>query len=189
MIFPGEEKFFSGVYGSVQQRGDGGVGVRRRIGMKRIEQEKAFCAAYMDSGDPALAARAAEAADGFAMLRRGSVRQRLEKMRDAAAGELRREDVIRRLARLAFGRANDAVRLALQPGETDPDALDLSAVSVILVSDKGGVEVKLVDRVKALETLCGLLEAGGNGEAEELYQALGAAAGALDWGNENAVLS
>ena len=147
--------------------------------MKRIEQEKAFCAAYMDSGDPALAARAAEAADGFAMLRRGSVRQRLEKMRDAAAGELRREDVVRRLARLAFGRANDAARLALNPREVDPEALDLSAVAELKVTDKGGVEVKLADRIRALEALCNLLGDGGGG-AEELYRALEDAAGRME---------
>ena len=148
--------------------------------MKRIEQEKAFCAAYMDSGDPALAARAAGAADGFAMLRRGSVRQRLEKMRDAAAGELRREDVIRRLARLAFGRANDAARLALNPREVDPEALDLSAVAELKVTDKGGVEVKLVDRVRALGALCELLGDGGCAGAEALYQALEDAAGQME---------
>ena len=34
-----------------------------------------------------------------------------------------------------------------------------------------GVEIKLVDRVRALETLCGLLECGGGDGAEELYRA------------------
>ena len=99
----------------------------------------------------------------------------------AAAAELRREDALRRLAQLAFGRANDAARLALNPREVDPGALDLSAVAEIKVTDKGGVEVKLVDRVRALETLCGLLEERGGG-AEELYRALEEAAEQLEDG-------
>ena len=78
----------------------------------------------------------------------------MEKIQADAAGQLRREEVLRRLAQLAFGRANDAVRLALRPGEVDPEELDLSAVAEFKVTDKGGVEVKLADRVQALETLC-----------------------------------
>ena len=139
-----------------------------------------FCAAYLRTMDPEQAAEAAGREDGFALLAQKGVRQRLEKMREAAAGELRREDALRRLAQLAFGRANDAVRLALAPKETDPGALDLSAVAEIKVTDKGGVEVKLVDRVRALETLCALLEEHGGGGAEELYQALEDAAGQLE---------
>ena len=99
-------------------------------------------------------------------------------MRSAAAGELRREDALRRLAQLAFGRANDAVRLALGPREVDPETLELSAVAEFKVTDKG-VEVKLVDRVRALETLCGLLEEDGGSGAEELYRALEDAAGQM----------
>ncbi len=144
------------------------------------EQAGTFCAAYLKTMDPERAAEEAGFADGFAVLGRKSTRARLEEMRNAAAGELRREDVLRRLAQLAFGRANDAVRLALGPKEVDPAALDLSAVSEFKVTDKGGVEVKLVDRVRALETLCGLLEDGGSGGAEELYRALEEAAGQME---------
>lgn len=144
------------------------------------ETMKTFCAAYLKTMDPERAAEAAGCeADGFTVLGRKSTQAQLEKMRAAAAGELRREDALRRLAQLAFGRANDAVRLALGPREVNPEALDLSAVAEFKVTDKGGVEVKLVDRVRALETLCGLLENGGGGGAEELYQALEAAAGQL----------
>ena len=48
------------------------------------------------------------------------------------------------------------------------------------------MEVKLVDRVRALETLCGLLESGGSGGAEELYRALEDAAGQMEggWGDD-----
>lgn len=139
-----------------------------------------FCAAYLKTMDPERAAEAGGWEDGFSMLARKGVRRELENMRDAAAAETRREDAIRQLARLAFGRANDAVRLALAPGEADPAKLDLSAVAELKVTDKGGVEVKLVDRVRALETLCKLLEDQGGGKADELYRALEDAAGQLE---------
>lgn len=150
--------------------------------MERGKENRTFCTAYLRTMDPEQAAEAAGRQDGFATLGLKSIRKRLERMRSAAAGELRREDALRRLAQLAFGRANDAVRLALDPRGVDPGALDLSAVAELKVTDKGGVEVKLVDRVRALETLCALLEEHGGGGAEELYQALEDAAGRLEDG-------
>ena len=145
------------------------------------KQERDFCAAYLKTMDPERAAEACGCRDGFAMLARKAVRRRLEMMRNAAEGPVR-EDAVRRLAQLAFGRANDAVRLALKPGEADPDALDLSAVAELKVTDKGGVEVKLVDRVRALGALCELLGNGGGNGAEDLYRALEDAAGQLEEG-------
>lgn len=121
--------------------------------------------------DPERAAVEAGRKDGFALLSSGDVQARLERMRADAAAQIRREDVLRRLAQLAFGRANDAVRLALGQRDADLEALDLSAVAEFRVTDKGGVEVKLVDRVRALETLWGLLDSGGQG-AEALCRAL-----------------
>ena len=86
-------------------------------------------------------------------------------------GEIRRRDVTRRLAELAFGKANDCVRLAL---EDDPKLgkLDLSLLSEIRRSDKGLVEIRLIDRVKVLERLQQAMEEGGDGMGE-LLQALG----------------
>ena len=72
-------------------------------------------------------------------------------------GEIRRRDVTRRLAELAFGKANDCVRLAL---EDDPmlDRLDLSLLSEVKRNDKGTVEIKLIDRLRALEQLAMVAE-------------------------------
>ena len=72
-------------------------------------------------------------------------------------GEVRRQDVTRRLAELAFGKANDCVRLAL---EDDPslDKLDLSLLSEVKRNDKGTVEIKLIDRLRALEQLAEVAE-------------------------------
>jgi len=68
------------------------------------------------------------------------------------AGEIKQQDVTRRLAELAFGKANDCVRLAL---ENDPslDKLDLSLLSEVKRNEKGTVEIKLIDRLRALEQL------------------------------------
>ena len=73
------------------------------------------------------------------------------------SGEVRRQDVTRRLAELAFGKANDCVRLAL---EDDPrlDKLDLSLLSEVKRNDKGTVEIKLIDRLRALEQLAEVAE-------------------------------
>ena len=86
-------------------------------------------------------------------------------------GKIRRADVTRRLAELAFGKANDCVRLAL---EDDPllDKLDLSLLSEVKRNDKGTVEIKLIDRLRALEQLAAV--AGEESEdLEAFFQALG----------------
>ena len=70
-------------------------------------------------------------------------------------GKIRREDVTRRLAELAFGKANDCVRLALED-EPRLDKLDLSLLSEVKRNDKGTVEIKLIDRLQALEQLAEL---------------------------------
>ena len=149
------------------------------------EQDKAFCRAFLRTMDPERAGAEAECRDGFALLGRQTIQERLEKLRGDLAGQIRREDAIRRLAQLAFGGAGDAMRLALHPETVDPERLDLSAVTEFKVTDKG-VEVKLVDRVKALATLCELLESSGEGGVEELYQAIEDAAGQMRGGWDDA---
>ena len=148
--------------------------------MERRGSESGFCSAYLRTMDPERAAAEAGRKDGFALLGSQSIQSRLERMRADTAAQVRREDVLRRLAQLAFGRANDAVRLALGRDGIDPEQMDLSAVAEFRVTDKGGVEVKLVDRVRALETLWGLLDGGGQG-AEELCRALAEAAEDGGW--------
>ena len=85
-------------------------------------------------------------------------------------GEIRRRDVTRRLAELAFGKANDCVRLAL---ENDPklDRLDLSLLSEVKRNEKGTVEIKLIDRLRALEQLA-LVAEEEKTDLESLLQAL-----------------
>ena len=68
------------------------------------------------------------------------------------SGEIRRQDVTRRLAELAFGKANDCVRLVLEENLC-LEALDLSLLSEVKRNEKGTVEIKLIDRLRALEQL------------------------------------
>ena len=84
-----------------------------------------------------------------------------------------REDVLRRLERLADQRANDAVKLAFlgeeQVGEID--CMDLRALTELKRHGNGAVEIKLVDKILALETLYGIAKQSGEG-AQALFQAL-----------------
>lgn len=82
-------------------------------------------------------------------------------------GKLSRADIVRRLGELAFGRANDCVRLVLEESP-DLDALELSLLSEVRRSDKGGVEVKLIDRLKAVEALSAAMGSDGEKAAEFL---------------------
>ena len=68
------------------------------------------------------------------------------------AGEIRRQDVTRRLAELAFGRANDCVKLVLEEAPC-LEELDLSLLSEVKRNEKGTVEIRLIDRLRALEQL------------------------------------
>lgn len=135
-------------------------------------QQKCFCRAYLRTLDPMRAAETAGIKDGHALLHDREITARLERMRNDWSAQILRDDAVRRLAELAFGRTNDAALLALARGTELPDVagMDLSAVSELKVTEKG-VEVKFIDRVRALEALCSLL-GGDTGGAAEFFQAL-----------------
>ena len=86
------------------------------------------------------------------------------------AGDIRRQDVTRRLAELAFGKANDCVRLALEENLC-LDTLDLSLLSEVKRNDKGTVEIKLIDRLRALEQLARTI-GGKQSDVDAFLQAL-----------------
>ena len=178
------KKVFPLLHGDVQQmgrkRGESvrDLGKKGRMAMKdylSAARRKRFCAGYLRTLDPERAAEEAGVKDGWALLADEAVRQELAGMRTLRAGEVRREDALRRLTELAFGRANDAVVLALSPERErlDVQGLDLSAVSEFKVTEKGAVEIRFLDRIKALEALCLLLERQADEEgAEDLIRAL-----------------
>ena len=86
------------------------------------------------------------------------------------SGSLTREDVARRLAELAFGKANDCVRLVLDD-DAKLDGLDLSLLTELKRNDKGTLEVRLVDRLRALEQLAVLAQSSGT-DLESFLQAM-----------------
>lgn len=85
-------------------------------------------------------------------------------------GHIQRRDIQRRFAELAFGRANDCVKLVLEESP-DVDTLDLSLLSEVKRNEKGTVEVKLIDRLRALEALSGAVGSE-EGEMKAFLQAL-----------------
>lgn len=135
------------------------------------EQKRRFCAAYLRTMDPVRAAREAGLRDGIAALEEPVVQRQLARMRRVTEGQILREDAVRRLCELAFGRANDAVALAMEPGRR-VEELDLAAVAEWRSKADGTVEIKFIDRVKALEALCNQLESGEGDGAEKLFRAL-----------------
>ena len=68
---------------------------------------------------------------------------------------LDREALLEQMGKLACARVNDAVKLAFLDGERvdEIDNLDLSALTEFKRSGNGTVEIKLMDRLQALEQL------------------------------------
>ena len=98
------------------------------------------------------------------MRRSRSLRERIKR------GEVNRQDVLRLLAELAYGKPNDCVKLVLEEQE-DLGELDLSLLTEVKRNDKGTVEVKLVDRLQVLKLLA---EVAGeeNGQMEAFLKAV-----------------
>ena len=88
--------------------------------------------------------------------------------------EVRQEDVIEALKKIAFGKANHGVELAYLEKATPQrvQRMDLSAVAEFKRGANGAGEGKFVDRVKALSLLYEMLGSGGEDETEEFLQAL-----------------
>ena len=92
------------------------------------------------------------------------------------AKKIERIDVVAALAKLAFGRVNPGVELVYLERATPQklQRMDLSAVAEFKRNTNNGtVEVRFVDRVKALGALYEMLGSdGGNDEAEAFFRAL-----------------
>lgn len=84
-----------------------------------------------------------------------------------------REELLKRLRKLADRPVNDAVKLAFLTAETADQTkdLDLSGLAELKRSDKG-VELKFVDQIKVLEMMRELMEQDKD-RAEEFFRALG----------------
>lgn len=117
---------------------------------ERLSDKRRFASAYLRCFDAQRAAESINKSDGIRLLTSPAVQKELELQR--AQGCVCRQDVIRRLAQLAFGRANDCVKLVLLDAPK-LDELDLSLLSEVKRNEKGTVEIKLIDRIRALEQL------------------------------------
>ncbi len=93
-------------------------------------------------------------------------------------------DVINRIGNMAFGKANDAVKLVFLDPESKEqiDKLDLSMVSEVKRGSNGVVEVKLINRIALLELLAGLTapQTQKGDEAESFFTAMDRAAARLN---------
>jgi hypothetical protein len=101
---------------------------------------------------------------------------------DTVRRNFKKENILKYIAEIAFGKPNDAVKLAfLSPEELSDaiDALNLTMLSEIKRSGSG-VEVKLINRMEALKLLMAKTdsESGRESNAELFFQAINAAAGA-----------
>ena len=87
-----------------------------------------------------------------------------------------RETLVDALRKVALSRPNDAIALAQEPKDTYVGDLDLWCVSEFKLNSAGSVEIKFVDRVKAISLL---LDCVGGGE-----DGMGALLEALEEGEE-----
>lgn len=86
-----------------------------------------------------------------------------------------REQVIRRMWKLANAGAGDAVRLACFPPEEwqGVDRLELDALTEFKRGSNGVVELKFVDRGRLLERLLDVVDHSGEDQVDRFLQAMG----------------
>lgn len=144
-------------------------------------RRKRFCYLYAALGDPESAAvkagfeRDKALGEAIACLKSPSCRKSIAELRGLIGDS---GSVLAGLRRLAFGSCADAVLLAFSdepPTREQLAGLDLFNVSEIKRVRGGGVEVKVFDRIKALEKLYELENAMcDRGRADALIKALSA---------------
>ena len=85
-----------------------------------------------------------------------------------------REDIVKRMWRLANAGAEDAVRLACFPPEEwqGVDKLELDALTEFKRGNSGVVELKFVDRGRLLERLLDAVDHSGEDQVDRFLQAM-----------------
>lgn len=133
--------------------------------MKRIsltEKEKLFCYYYANLHNPKEAAihagfpsSTAEKSSAKLLLKK-NIQEDIERNEQKLTQILYKQKLLAGVLRLAFGRCNDAVKLAISHEsltDEEIDKLDLFLVSEFKKQKDGAFEVKLFDRLKALDKL------------------------------------
>jgi hypothetical protein len=152
---------------------------------KLSARQRLFCMYLARTEDPVEAARLAGfktsrvGAEAVRLLDRAEIQAETERWRKIIR-EHRDDAALAGLVRLAAGNIGDVVKLVCQSAA--PEAEELSSMDLFAVSDlkrgkDGGLEVKLYDRLKALELL--LTHQAGDEGAGSLYAALDAAVSGL----------
>ena len=85
-----------------------------------------------------------------------------------------REQIVRRMWKLANAEAGDAVKLACFPPEEwqEPEKLDLDALTEFKRGSNGVVELKFVDRGRLLERLLDAVDHSGEDQVDRFLQAM-----------------
>ena len=104
--------------------------------------------------------------------------------------KIKREELLRLLLQMAFGKTNDAVKLAFIDPENEwglLDKLDLTPVAEVKRAASGAVELKLINRLEAAKLLLGELEKTESEEsgAARLFSAIDRAAEKRDGAGED----
>lgn len=86
---------------------------------------------------------------------------------------LEREDVLREMLDFALCPANDALSLAQEETPVCLEGLNLNALTEFKKTGNGGVEMKFVDRLRAMESVLTHLQGGEQDRGEAFLQALG----------------
>lgn len=118
------------------------------------------------------------------LFREGGIGLRSDVVSETSRRRTVRGQALRRMKHIADCRVNDAVKLAFLDSGLEPeqlaviDGLELGALTEFKRNSTGGVEIKLVDRLAALERLAALGQEGEREQAEEFFLALERRAGA-----------
>ena len=110
--------------------------------------------------------------EGLELLRCKSVRRQIN--RAYSERQKLSDDIRTGLEKIAFGRCNDAVKLAFSESDFSGkqiDLMELFCISSIKRDKDGGVDIKLTDRTKALELLMKLDEVCSDTESAEDFLA------------------
>lgn len=148
---------------------------------KLTKKQENFCAAYVLTANAAEAARIA----GYPRLRReitairlmsdSKIKKRISQLSAQQKKDAAKDAAIKALLRAATCPVSDAVRLLATDDEelkTAAEETDLFCISEIK-RQKGGTEIKFIDRIKALEAVCRLIgDADGSVGAAELIKAV-----------------
>ena len=154
---------------------------------KITSKEEMFCKFYAETFNAKESALRAGFSvfpekNAFKMLKRKDIRNRIKQI-SGLCSELDCGNVEAGLKRIAFGSAADCFKLIFQSDEENLkqlESLDLFLISEIKKPRDGCIEIKLCDRLKALEKLAQLCETNTASSAQPFYKALEESAAKLD---------